>query len=161
MILIGVGANLDGIYGTPEQCLRYSVKLLSESGIDIIKSSSIWKSAPVPISSQPWYRNAVHLVSTNLDPYELLSVLAKIEDDAGRSRAEPNAARTLDLDILSYNNEVIDDNNLTLPHPEIQNRAFVLYPLQEVAPDWVHPIFGNSVDEMIKNMPKGQKIEQC
>ncbi len=161
MILIGLGANLDGIYGTPEQCLQQCSKLLADAGIYVIKLSSIWKSAPVPVSDQPWYRNAVCTVETKLNPHELLSVLAKIEDEPGRSRAEPNAARTLDIDILSYNNKIIDDGVLTLPHPEIQNRAFVLYPLREIAPNWVHPLLDKCVDEMIAAMPKGQEIERC
>ncbi len=161
MILIGLGANLDGVYGTPDQCLQECSNLLAGAGINVIKLSSIWRSAPVPISDQPWYKNAVCSVETDLNPHELLSALANIEDEAGRTREELNAARTLDLDILSYNDKIINEAQLTLPHPEIHNRSFVLYPLREIAPNWVHPILGKSVDEMIAKMPKGQEIERC
>jgi len=159
MILIGLGANLDGIYGSPEQCLQKCSKFFSDAGIHIVKLSSIWKSAPVPMSDQPWYRNAVCLVETELNPHELLSELVKIENQAGRTRREVNAARTLDLDILSYNNEVINDAHLTLPHPQMHLRAFVIYPLQEIVPNWIHPTLNKSLDEMIATMPKGQEIK--
>ncbi len=161
MILIGLGANLDGIYGSPDQCLQECANLFAIPDIKIVKLSSIWKSAPVPISDQPWYKNAVCMVETKLSPHDLLSALAKIEDDAGRARSELNAARTLDLDILSYNDEIINDEHLTLPHPQMHNRAFVLYPLREIAPNWIHPTLGKSVDEMIGQMPKGQEIARC
>ncbi len=161
MILIGLGANLDGIYGTPEQCLKHCTELFSSQDIKVIKFSNIWKSAPVPVSDQPWYKNAVCLVETDLNPHELLATLAKIENESGRTRNKQNEARILDLDLLSYNNEIIEDDNLHLPHPRMQMRAFVLYPLQEVAPNWVHPTLNKSVDKMVDEMPKGQKIEIC
>lgn len=161
MILIGLGSNLDGIYGTPAQCLQECKALFAQAGIYIEKSSSIWTSAPVPVSDQPWYKNSVCIVNTELDPYQLLSALAHIEDKAGRVRDEANAARTLDLDILSYNNEIIGDKKLQLPHTEMYKRAFVLYPLHEVAPNWIHPSLNKSVDEMISDMPAGQEIERC
>ncbi len=159
MILIGLGANLDGIYGCPEDALQKCHNLFASVGINIIKSSNIWKSAPVPVSDQPWYRNAVCCVETNFSPHGLLSALAKIEDGAGRTRRDVNAARTLDLDILSYDDKIIKDEHLILPHPQMHNRAFVLYPLREIAPDWVHPILNKSVDKMLEEMPAGQEIE--
>ncbi|PCI56200.1 MAG: 2-amino-4-hydroxy-6-hydroxymethyldihydropteridine diphosphokinase [Alphaproteobacteria bacterium] len=160
MILIGLGANLNGIYGAPEQCLKACSDLLAGAGIYIVKSSNIWKSAPVPVSDQPWYCNAVCAVETVLSPPQLLCALATIENDTGRERHEANAARVLDLDILSYNDEIINEAHLTVPHPALHERAFVLYPMQEIAPHWVHPRLDKSVDEMIVNMPKGQEI-QC
>ena len=159
MILIGLGANLEGIYGAPEDALQKCHKLFASIDVNIIKSSNIWKSAPVPVSDQPWYKNSVCIVETGLSPHDLLSALANIEDKAGRIRAEQNAARTLDLDILSYNDEIINDKHLILPHPQMHSRAFVLYPLREIAPDWVHPILNKSVDEMLAEMPAGQEIE--
>ncbi len=161
MILIGLGSNLDSIYGTPDQCLQECRNLLAQAGVGIVKLSSIWKSAPVPVSDQPWYKNAVCAVETDLNPHDLLSALAGIEDKAGRTREENNAARTLDLDILSYNNEIINDEHLTVPHPQMHDRAFVLYPLREIVPNWIHPVLNKSVDEMITEMPNGQEIERC
>ena len=160
MIVIGLGANLDGIYGTPEDCFHACTDLFSAADIHIVKSSNIWKTAPVPASDQPWYRNAVCAVDTDLDPHQLLSTLAEIEENTGRVRVERNEARVLDLDLLIYNNRVIEDKGLKLPHPRLHERAFVLYPLQEIMPeDWKHPVLDKTVGEMIKTMPKGQKAE--
>lgn len=160
MILIGLGANLDGLYGAPEQCLQACSDLLAEAGVYIVRSSNIWKSAPVPVSDQPWYCNAVCAVETMLSPQQLLLALATIENDTGRERHEANAARVLDLDILSYNDEIINEAHLTVPHPALHDRAFVLYPIQEIAPHWVHPTQDKFVDKMISDMPKGQEIQR-
>ncbi len=159
MILIGMGANLSGIYGSPEQCLQACSDILADAGVYIVKSSNIWKSAPVPYSDQPWYRNAVCSVETDLNANDLLLTLATIENRAGRVRNIKNEARVIDLDILSYNSQIINKEHLTLPHPRMDERAFVLYPLQEIAADWVHPSMNKSVDEMIAGLPKWQKIE--
>lgn len=160
MILIGLGANLNGLYGAPEQCLQVCSDLLADAGVYIVQSSNIWKSAPVPVSDQPWYCNAVCAVETMLEPQQLLHALATIENDTGRERHEVNAARVLDLDILTYNNEIINEQRLTIPHPAMHERAFVLYPMQEIAPHWVHPQLNKSVDEMIVDIPKGQQIKR-
>ncbi len=160
MILIGMGANLDGVDGTPEECLRATVLRLEARGITVEKMSGIWKTAPVPISDQPWYRNAVCSVESELEPHALLAVLASIEDDVGRVRRGRNEARVIDLDLLAYNDRLIEGKDLHIPHPRMSDRAFVLYPLQEVVPDWVHPISGVSVSELIKNLPKDQEIER-
>ncbi|MGH1403351.1 MAG: 2-amino-4-hydroxy-6-hydroxymethyldihydropteridine diphosphokinase [Alphaproteobacteria bacterium] len=159
MILLGLGANLDSRYGTPEKTLSECCALLEHHHIHIIKSSNIWKSAPVPISDQPWYRNAVCHVDTSLSPCDLLKTLAGIEDVSGRVRNARNAARVLDLDLLAYNDQVLDSHLLTLPHSRMHERAFVLYPLQEVAPQWVHPVLDMTVEAMIDEMPSGQEIE--
>ncbi len=159
MILLGLGANLDSIYGSPENTLQACSSILAKVGIHIVKSSNIWKSAPVPISDQPWYYNAVCVVKTDHSPHELLEKLSEIEKNMGRKPAQLNAARVIDLDILSYNNKIINEENLKLPHPRMHERAFVLYPLQEINPDWQHISMDKSVDSMIKNMPQGQEIE--
>lgn len=160
MILIGLGANLDSIYGSPEETILKAISLFDEYGISVRAVSSIWKSAPVPLSDQPWYKNAVCLVGTTLSSHKLLSALSDIENISGRTRHLVNEARVLDLDLLAYNDEVIDDKNLILPHPRMTDRAFVLYPLQEVATDWSHPISNKTISELIDLLPKDQKIEQ-
>lgn len=160
MILIGLGANLSGPYGSPECALQACKPLFKVLGLPIIKSSHIWASAPVPISDQPWYRNAVCRVETTLGPLELMKALHSIETEFGRVRSERNAPRVLDLDILAYDHRLERHGDLTLPHPRLHDRAFVLYPLQEIAPGWVHPALDKSVDELIKALPKGQEIKR-
>ncbi len=159
MILIGLGANLDGVFGTPEQCIKKALSLLVKSNIVLESVSSIWKTAPVPVSDQPWYRNAACSIETSLAPHALLSILSSIEDKAGRKRRDQNEARVLDLDLLVYHDEIISDDNLSIPHPRMHERAFVLYPLLEIAPNWVHPELNRSVSDLIEMLPQDQEIE--
>ncbi len=162
MILIGFGANLDNQDGaSPAQSLQRAAIELEARGISLVSGSSIWKTAPVPVSDQPWYHNAVCSVETTLSPVELLHVVASIEDDAGRVRYDRNEARVLDLDILAYNQEFIRTDDLQIPHPRMHERAFVLYPLQEIAANWVHPASGKAIEDMITFfLDPTQKIER-
>jgi len=159
MILIGLGANLDSEYGAAEDTLKHTVAILQKNGIDVQKSSNIWKSAPVPISDQPWYRNAVCQVQTHHAPKDLLKTLLDIEERVGRVRSYKNAPRILDLDIISYNKEHISEEGVNIPHLKLHERAFVLFPLKEVTPIWGHPVSGLSIDDMIEKLPAGQEIE--
>ncbi|MGH1375923.1 MAG: 2-amino-4-hydroxy-6-hydroxymethyldihydropteridine diphosphokinase [Alphaproteobacteria bacterium] len=160
MIFIGLGANLDSKYGSPEQALRECVNLLAEHDVEVVAFSNIWKSAPVPVSDQPWYCNAVCGVETSLSPQELLVTLNMIEEKAGRIRSKRNAPRVLDLDIISYHTQTILVEGLKIPHERMHERAFVLLPLQEVSPNWVHPTLGKDLITLLSEMPGGQQI-QC
>ena len=159
MILIAFGANLPGPLGSPEQALRAAEYRLGPLGVSVEKSSRIWRSAPVPASDQPWYCNSVARVRTSLSPEELLAALQVLERDFGRIRTIRNAARVLDMDIIAYDEHLFDEQGLTLPHPRMCERAFVLYPLRDVAPAWVHPVSGKSIDDLIDNLPPEQQIE--
>jgi len=160
LILIALGANLPSRFGEPEQTLKRAVADIQARGIRVIKQSSIWKTAPVPVSDQPWYRNAVIRVETNLPALALLDVLHDIEADFGRVRTEKNASRLLDLDLLAYNTDIIKEEDVFVPHPRMHNRAFVLKPLQEVAPQWIHPVLSRSVADLIKDLPQNDGSEK-
>ncbi len=161
MIIIGLGANLPSADGTPPaHSLCNAAKAMNGCGLLITKASHIWKSAPVPASDQPWYHNAVCTIKTSLSPENLLKTLNNIEEKAGRIRTRRNEARILDLDILAYNNEIIKAETLQIPHPRMHERAFVLYPLRELAPDWVHPASGKTLEEMINALDPAQQIEK-
>lgn len=165
MILVALGSNLPSHYGSPVETLEAAfVQLSQHEAIDVIARSDVYMSAPVPVSDQPWYHNAVIAVETDLKPFTLLAVLQEIEADFGRERAlgseGRNAARTLDLDIIGYHDVVLDEVGLEVPHPRMAGRAFVLYPLCDVAPDWVHPVSGGSVSSMIDGLPDGQDIRK-
>ncbi len=159
MILIGLGANLPSRYGGPEDTLRRAVDALETKGLYIVKASSIWLSAPVPVSAQPWYRNAVSAVDTEMPAAAVLALLHDIENDFGRVRGQRNAPRVLDLDLIAYHDEVYTDVNCTVPHPRMHGRAFVLRPLAEIAPEWRHPILGLFVSDLIATLPVEQEIE--
>lgn len=158
MILIALGANLPSRFGQPEDTLIAAIEALGVGGVKVLDVSNIWLTAPVPVSDQPWYRNAVIRVETQLELFELLRFLQSVEDDFGRVRTERNAPRLIDLDILAYNDVVRDDARCFVPHPRMHTRAFVLKPLQEVAQEWIHPVLGLSVDELIEMIPEGQEI---
>ena len=159
MILIAFGANLPSVYGSPYETLQEAIAQLDDlSEVSVVSVSDIYITAPVPVSDQPWYHNGVLSVETDLAPRELLLLLQKIEADFGREKAERNAARVLDLDILAYNDEILDEEGLVLPHPRMSDRAFVLYPLRDVAPLWQHPVSGLGVETMIAGLPANQEI---
>lgn len=160
MILIGLGANLHSRYGAPEVTLKACVSSFEKYDIDVVVCSSIWKSAPVPASDQPWYRNAVCRVKTRLTPQELLRTIGHIEYDFGRERTDINAPRTLDLDILCYDDLRVNQDDLVLPHPRMHERAFVLLPLAEIAPNWVHPVLNKTAAQLLETIPQGQDIEK-
>lgn len=126
---IGLGSNL----GTPEQQLEQAIQLLRDSkGIDVKTVSSNYKTAPVGPQGQDDYINAVVSIGTELSAEQLLDALQEIEHRQGRVRNERWGARTLDMDILLYGDELIDNERLTVPHKEIAYRNFVLLPLMEI-----------------------------
>ena len=159
-VLIGLGANLPSPeHGPPAQTLEAAVAALTAQGLRIRARSRWWESAPVPISDQPWYVNGVVEIETALTPAALLAVLHEAEAGFGRLRSVPNAPRILDLDLLAYGTLVREGPEPPLlPHPRMADRAFVLYPLREIAPGWRHPATGLSVDELVARLPADQIV---
>ncbi len=154
MIVIALGANLPSSAGAPAETLAAALAALEEAGVRVEKRSRWYRSAPVPASDQPDYVNAVVLVATALDPKALLALLHRIETRFGRVRGAKDAARTLDLDLLAYDDIVGDGaDGLVLPHPRLHERAFVLRPLAEIAPGWRHPTLGLTALALAKNLP--------
>jgi 2-amino-4-hydroxy-6-hydroxymethyldihydropteridine diphosphokinase len=159
LILIGLGANLPSSYGEPPETLRAALTRLTLSGVEIIHRSRFWHSAPVPISDHPWYVNAVAAIETDLPSDRLLALLHEIEAEFGRVRGEVNAPRLIDLDLLAYRREIRGEGAPILPHPRLHQRAFVLRPLSDIAPNWRHPLSGKKLREMIEDLPKDQITE--
>ncbi len=156
-IYLGLGANLPGPWGSPVETLTRALDRLAEGGVTIQAHSRFWRSRPEPPSDQPWYINAVARVATDLEPAALLAVLHRIEGAGGRQRRVVNAARTLDLDLLAYGRLMSPNGaDLSLPHPRIPERAFVLLPWREIDVGWVHPRTGLSLDVMIAALPADQ-----
>lgn len=166
MIFIGLGANLPSpVHGSPIETLEACVLRLDESGLKVSQKSRWYKSAPVPISDQPWYINGVIAVETELNPRKVLSLLLDIENEFGRVRSELNAPRVLDLDLISYHDQIIEDDGriedkpFCIPHPRMHERAFVLLPIQDLEPDWIHPKLSVNLTDLIAKLPQDQIIE--
>jgi 2-amino-4-hydroxy-6-hydroxymethyldihydropteridine diphosphokinase len=163
MILLGIGANLPAQDGsTPLKTGQWAAKRLERlPGLRIEGLSRWYLTAPVPPSEQPPYVNAVMVLMPEAgrampDPAELLESLHAIEAEAGRVRGERNAARTLDLDIIAMGEAgrlVRGAPDPVLPHPRAHLRAFVLVPLLDVAPGWVHPVLRRSAAELLRDLP--------
>ncbi len=158
-LFIGLGANLTPQgYDNPRQGCLAALKTLADRGVEITAISRWYESAPVPMSDQPWYLNAVAMAETRLLPADTLAALHQTEADFGRVRGQVNAARVLDLDLLDFDGQINHDDRLTLPHPRLHLRAFVLLPLQELAAAWRHPETGLPIDELVGQIPPDQQI---
>lgn len=159
-IIIAVGANLPSVYGSPLESCMAAFDTLSDMNVNILRQSRWFKTAPIPPSDQPWFINAVAVVDTVLDPESLMNTLHNVEDLFDRQRSGPAAARTMDLDLLDYRGLLRDDaSSPELPHPRLESRAFVLLPLADVAPGWIHPRSGVAIAALIDALPADQIAE--
>ena len=158
MIVVAIGSNLPAPGCTsPAATCAAALSALQRADIRIIAQSRWYESAPVPWSDQPNFINGVAAVETQSPPSELLAALHRIEAAFGRVRHARNEARVLDLDLVAYHDLVRAGHpGPILPHPRMHERAFVLLPLADIAPDWVHPVSGRSVGELIAALPPGQ-----
>ncbi len=162
MILIGLGANLPGRWGTPKSTVIRAVRAIGEAGIRVTARSQLFVSAPLGRGGRGVYVNGVIEVASHLPPEALLRRLHEIEKQAGRRRGVRWRPRELDLDLLDWHSVIRGANQsamqarfipLMLPHPGIAARAFVLAPLAAIAPRWHHPVTGLTPAQMLKALP--------
>lgn len=146
---IALGGNL----GNSQKILTEAIAVLHRDRfIRVLKRSHFYKTAPIG-PPQPDYLNACILIETTLTPRSLLHRLLAIETQFGRVRQVRWGARSLDLDLLLYSDQVVDTPGLTVPHPRLHERAFVLVPLMDVAPGWPHPIFRKTISQLLEQLP--------
>ncbi|MGH7054810.1 MAG: 2-amino-4-hydroxy-6-hydroxymethyldihydropteridine diphosphokinase [Stellaceae bacterium] len=158
MILIGVGSNLASPrFGPPRKIVAAALDALAGEGVRICARSHWYESAPVPPADQPWFVNGVAALATTLGAPALLALMQRLEARFGRVRGARNAARVLDLDLLDHDGEMVETPFLTLPHPRLGERRFVLVPLAEIAPSWRHPRSGLSARELLARLPAGEQ----
>ena len=150
-IFVALGANLPSTdYGAPRATLEAALALLAREDMVILRRSSWWQSGPQPASEQPDFVNAVVELETELPAAELLTVLHRTESVFGRVRQRRWEARVLDLDLIDYRGfRQAGQGGPVLPHPRMTERLFVLLPLQEIAPDWRHPVSGAALPHLI------------
>jgi 2-amino-4-hydroxy-6-hydroxymethyldihydropteridine diphosphokinase len=147
-IILAIGGNLAGDYPSVEALLEAALSAFLRADLRIVRRSGWWRSAAWPDPGAPAYLNGVAIVETDLSPSALLEQILAIEGSFGRKRVQPNAPRTLDIDLIAYGRRVIAAPGLTVPHPRAHERRFVMGPLAEIAPDWTHPVGGATAAEL-------------
>jgi 2-amino-4-hydroxy-6-hydroxymethyldihydropteridine diphosphokinase len=155
---IGIGSNLED---PTAQCREAFRRLDSIPGIRVLRRSSLYRTAPVGPENQPFFINAVAEIRTDLPPRKLFEALKEIEGKMGRSEGPRWGPRVIDLDILLYGQQVVVEEGLIIPHPEMHRRRFVLEPLGELASYMVHPGFGISIRGLLDRMTDSGLVERC
>ena len=147
-VWIALGSNM----GEGRKNLDLAIKMMNERGVSVKKVSTYIETEPYGYTEQDNFVNAVCIAKTKLSPRELLETLLKIELDMGRVRIIKWGPRIIDLDILFYEDLIIDEEDLKVPHIEIQKRSFVLEPVNEISPDKIHPVFKKTVHQLLLDL---------
>ena len=149
-VYLGLGSNM----GNRQNNLDRALDFLSQR-LKIEKVSSVYDTEPLGNPNQPRFLNLVCRISTGLEPMALLTLAKGIESKLGRLPHTSNASRPIDIDILFYGDQVIESEGLIIPHPRLTERAFVLIPMAEIAPDLVHPVNGKTIKELVRELQRG------
>lgn len=155
-VVLALGGNLAGDYPSLEALLEAALSSFPRAGLRIVRRSGWWRSAAWPDPAAPDYLNGVLIVETSLAPRAVLAALLDIEAGFGRRRGRPNAPRTLDIDLIAHGRRIVDEPGLTVPHPRAHRRRFVMAPLAQIAPTWVHPITGQTAAELAASADEGE-----
>lgn len=145
---LGIGGNL----GDRQANLERAVALLKKA-VEVRNVSPLYETAPVGFANQPDFLNAAIAIETTLPPRALLEVLQNVERQLGKATPFANGPRTLDLDLLLYGSDIVDEPGLRVPHPRMHERRFVLTPLVRIAPDFVHPVLHQTLRELLSALP--------
>ena len=150
-IYIALGSNL----GDKENNLKEALRRLAKKGITVRRVSGFIATEPYGVTDQPDFLNAVAEIETEKSPPELLQMLLQTEKEMGRRRTRRWGERNIDLDLLLYDDQVIDLPELKVPHPDMQNRDFVLRPLAQIAPGTLHPVLGKTIGQLLEELKPG------
>jgi 2-amino-4-hydroxy-6-hydroxymethyldihydropteridine diphosphokinase len=156
LVHLSLGSNV----GDRAANLNTAVDHLRALG-EIVAVSSFYETEPVEFAAQPWFLNCAVALSTDKTPEETLASILEIEQKLGRRRAQKKGPRIIDIDILLFGNSIVDDPGLTIPHPAMHERRFVLEPLAEIAPDARHPVLKQTIQELRDTLPAGQAVRRA
>ena len=161
MVILGLGSNLSSSFGDRFKNIELALSALNNYGIIVIKRSSFYETPSFPNNKNPKFINIIVEVITKLPPVDLASVLIFIEESLERTRSVKNDPRTCDIDIIDYANNVMSfkykNHDFVVPHEKLTFRNFVLYPLQEIKPEWKHPETKKSISTLIDELPLKDK----
>ena len=156
MIILSIGSNLESKFGDRFDNLICAISFLEKSGVKIDKRSSFFETPSYPDKKNPKFINMIISTISNLSVYDLIHLIISIEQKLGRKRLKKNDPRTCDIDIIDYKNKILNfrykKSFFSIPHNELTNRNFVLYPLKEILPEWTHPKTKESVDTLIQKL---------
>jgi 2-amino-4-hydroxy-6-hydroxymethyldihydropteridine diphosphokinase len=159
MIHLNIGSNLESKFGDRFENISTAINLLSKSKVRIKKISDFYKTPSYPDKKLPYFINIGLTASFRNNETQLLKIIKQIENKIGRNKSKKNDPRVCDIDIIDFNTLVIDKNNLQIPHKKSHLRNFVLYPILQIDPEWVHPIFRKNVKFLINKLDHKSRIE--
>jgi 2-amino-4-hydroxy-6-hydroxymethyldihydropteridine diphosphokinase len=154
---IGIGSNMES---PAKNCLQAIERLNTHSDLNLITRSSLYQSEPFGITDQEWFVNSVVRLITSLPPEELLRACLSLEKAMGRTRTEKWGPRIIDLDILFYDDLILKQEGLEIPHPGIAERSFVLAPMNEIAPKFIHPKLKKNIETLLAEIPSPQQVNR-
>lgn len=155
-IILSLGSNVGDRHAHLDDARQH----LEDAGVKILKTSQIYESEPVGYSNQDDFLNQVLIVETTQSPQELLETCLAVERKMGRVRVQKNGPRLIDIDILFYQDKILSEDSLLLPHPRIAERRFILVPLTELAAEQVHPVLEESIQELLQTCPEEHWVER-
>jgi 2-amino-4-hydroxy-6-hydroxymethyldihydropteridine diphosphokinase len=155
IIYLSLGSNV----GDRKAQLRDAQDRLAKLG-RVIAVSSFYETEPVELTQQPWFLNCAVAIETSDTPAQLMASVLRIEEEMGRRRVQNKGPRSIDIDILLFADVIMESSELTIPHPAMHHRRFVLEPLAEIAPQALHPVFHKTVRELLDQLPAGQTVRK-
>jgi 2-amino-4-hydroxy-6-hydroxymethyldihydropteridine diphosphokinase len=155
LVYLSLGSNV----GDREAQLRQAEKRLSKLG-RVIAISSFYETEPVEFTEQPWFLNCAVKLETSLAPEELMAAILGIEEEMGRRRVQDKGPRSIDIDILLFADAIVESSAVTIPHPAMHRRRFVLEPLAEIAPEALHPLLKQTIGALLDRLPPGQSVRK-